>query len=44
MGMYFVIKGPAVSGAIRGTQGWPDEEKKIRTEKDYLKRKTIIEF
>jgi hypothetical protein len=44
IGIYFVIKGPPASGVIKGIQGWLDEEKKIRMDKDYLKRKTITEF
>jgi len=44
IGIYFVIRGPPTNGVIKRIQGWLDEEKKIRTEKDYLKRKTITGF
>ena len=44
IGIYFVIKGPPASGVIKGIQGWLDEEKKIRTEKDCLKINTIMDF
>ena len=44
IGRYFGIKGPAVSGIIKGIEGRLDAESKLRKEIAYLREKLIPEF
>jgi chromosomal replication initiation ATPase DnaA len=44
IGLYFGIKGRAVSEVIKGTEGWRDEEIQLRKEIESLRGKIIIEF
>jgi hypothetical protein len=44
IGIYFGIKGPAVSEVIKGIEGWWDEENQLRNEIEPLREKIMIQF